>query len=115
MFRNWSLARPYRLAKKDIGSSAQAAENFGDAWLREFNRYLDTMKIMKEIYEIAAPVVGRPYGRYHSISDIPFRTLDGTVKGAFANVMLKPQGGIECYDIVETVRLAVAKDNFEKK
>ncbi|MDH1268930.1 hypothetical protein N5C81_14995 [Rhizobium pusense] len=83
----------------------KAAERRSNAWLREFTRVCSGHRIFRDLYELAAKKLGLPHGMYHSVSDLPFgRRGDGRI---YANVYLSPQGGIETFDVVETVRKAI--------
>lgn len=83
-------------------------DHLSQAWLREFDRVIFAHGQLKKVYEVAAPVLGLPYGRYHSVMDSAFIKSEEMGKGVFANVYLTPKGGVETYDVVDTVRKAIA-------
>lgn len=108
MHRRAQVAPPAGEKATYVGRAQRSdaiADRWRDAWMREFNRVLASHRMIKEIYEVAAKKLGLPHGLYHSVSDLPFgRRGDGRL---YANVFLTKQGGIETFDVVDTVRKAI--------
>lgn len=91
---------------------AAAGKAAWDHWKNEFDRVIACHAEMKEIYEMVAPVLGLPYGKYHSVMDSCFvasSRVTGRERGTYANVFPNyPKGGCESFLVVDKVREAIA-------
>lgn len=55
--------------QKERDKESALKNMWSDNWMRQFDRTSRTFNLMKEIYEICAPILGYPYGAYHAVND----------------------------------------------
>ena len=65
-----ALESPWR---SEVERMRAENEMWRDCWHREFKRVGDAFDYIKQIYEVCAAKVGKPYGSYHSVNDCSHR------------------------------------------
>jgi len=71
--------------QKERDRLAIECEMWRDCWHREFQRVGDAFDYIKQIYEVCAARVGKPFGRYHAVNDCSHR-IHGEPYTVWANV-----------------------------